>query len=1049
MASRSKPVRPRSPYASVKRTVAPTPAAAVQLPAPVVETALLSGEQVDLLETYFGEENYAELQALARQAASRSVRGGPRVLVIPGTMGTKLGIPGGHLFGLDDSLWLDPGEISRGGLLRLSLRGGDARVTALEPLLLFYLKLKLRLRAAGFDADFWGYDWRQDIADTAARLAAHLKKERAGEVAIVAHSMGGLVARAALKLGAPKVSRLVMLGTPNHGSFLASQAIRATLGSVRKLAALDFTSTPEELCEKSFNTFPSTYQLLPDPKKFGKFDLYDAARWPKNGARFDADLLSKASRLQAILAPADERFHLVAGVNQNTATDLDLTEGEFVYTETLAGDGTVPLALAQLQGAATWYVDEEHGSLPNNAQVARGVIEILNTGATSQLAQDWKPARATRLEKKTTEAELRATVPDEKRRGQISAREARYLLEPLLSPVSRDHLASGTTQAATHAPALTPSAAALPRALELHRVVVGRRRQKRLEICVAEGDITEVNARAIVLGLFREVAPGGAALALDERLGGAICDFVARRMFAGNVGEVFILPTGRHPVQADLVLFAGLGAFDTFNLEVLQLVAENVVRTLIRTNVEDLATVLLGSGTGIDPKDALRHILEGFVKAIRETDESCGVRRVTFCVRDPEKCRELGAELFRLAGTDIFKEIEVNFETKVLPATVQRDRGLCAAPLTPEPAYVIVRQEGSAKGSTTYRSALLTAGAKAAVITGERQVSGAALDEKLSVLGTSAFHTGQMEAYGRELAEMVLAPDVLAVLPRMLDRPMVIVHDAMSGRVPWELINIGGKFPVLGAGLNRKYLADNLSVAKWLETRRDQPKLKMLLVVNPNRGEAGHLEGADKEGARILELFAGSPLVEITQRAGAEATRARLLQDFRSGEYDVLHYAGHAFFDPEKPSRSGILCRGGEVLSGADLASLGNLPNLVVFNACESGRVRSAAKPGGKRSAKAEKPEKAFEVRARENTGLAESFLRGGVANYVGTYWPVGDDAAKEFAGAFYTALLRGESVGTALSGARLLVRDKTGQVDWADYIHYGNHHFVLKKTKS
>ena len=110
-----------------------------------------------------------------------------------------------------------------------------------------------------------------------------------------------------------------------------------------------------------------------------------------------------------------------------------------------------------------------------------------------------------------------------------------------------------------------------------------------------------------------------------------------------------------------------------------------------------------------------------------------------------------------------------------------------------------------------------------------------------------------------------------------------------------------------------------------------------------------------KEGARVRELFAAHPSVKITERRESQATKSVLLDDFRSGQYDVLHYAGHAGFDRAQPSRSGILCHGGAVLSGADLASLGKLPSLILFfNACESGRVRKAGpapkpKPLGKR----------------------------------------------------------------------------------------------------
>lgn len=1034
--SRVSRARARSAASAADVSPAPSPRlpSGFNLSSAEIEKALVAGTHVALLEAYFGEDNYAELHMLARQAASRTVRGGQRVLILPGTMGTKLGVPGAGLFGTSDVLWLDPIDIAMGRLDQLSLRGGNSAIKALEPIYLYYLKLKFRLRSAGLDADFWGYDWRQDIDDTSDKLVAALAKEPAKEIYLVAHSMGGLISRAALKKDGSKVKRLVMLGTPNHGAFLAAQAIRGTLGSIRKLATLDLRHTPEELCEQAFNTFPSTYELLPDPEKFSKFDLFDPNFWPKGGAAFDSKLLANARRTQSLLAPSDERFALIAGVNQKTVVDIDSVGGDFVYSENQAGDGTVPLDLALLSGTPTWYVEEEHGSLPNNAAVARAVTDILNTGTTQQLPQEWHGDRCA-PGRKISDTELRAAFPDSKRRGEISSREFREILAPFLSSDANDSVPNPATTIAMAAPF------ASVRPLELNQVVVGRRRQKRLEICIAEGDVTEVNSRAIVLGLFREVAPGGAALALDERLDGAIAEFVNRRMFSGNVGELFILPTGRHPIQADLVLFAGLGAFDNFNFEILQLVAENTIRTLIRTNVEDFATVLLGSGTGIESVDSLRHLLEGFVKGIRDVDTDAGVRRVTFCVRDPDKCREIGAELFRLAGTGLFADIEVSFETKVLPATIVRDRGLqpVAGPALTEPAYLIVRQEGTSADTLLFRSSLLTAGAKATVITGQRTVSASALAKQLRVLGTTSFGADDMDGLGETLAKELLSDEVLAVLPSVADGSLIIVHDAAAGRIPWELLHVGGHTPVLEGGITRRYLADNLSVAKWLESRRQHPKLKMLLVVNPSRGESMSLEGAEEEGKRVQKLFATDPSIEITLRAGAQATRAALIQDFRSGEYDLVHYAGHAYFDAQEPSRSGILCHGQEVLSGADLAGLGNLPNLVVFNACESARIRSAsAKP--KPADLAPKVEKA--------TGMAEAFLRGGVANYVGTYWSVGDAAAVTFANTFYPALLRGLTVGDALLAARREVKAKDGTVDWADYIHYGNQNFVLK-TKS
>jgi hypothetical protein len=574
---------------------------------------------------------------------------------------------------------------------------------------------------------------------------------------------------------------------------------------------------------------------------------------------------------------------------------------------------------------------------------------------------------------------------------------------------------------------------------ELHfdSLVIGRRRQHRLDICLAKGDITQANARAIVLGFFREVTPGGAARAIDLRMDGAISEMVARRMFAGNVGEVFVLPTGRHPVRADLVLFAGLGTFDNFQLETLQLVAENTIRTLIRSDVEDFATVLLGGNSGQNVAAALEHLLRGFVSGLLDADRDYRFRRITLCEMDPDRFMDIRRELYRLAGTPLLADVEVTFDERELPASEPIKapvRGSIAIGASAG-NYLIVRQEAAKGDRLLFRSSLLTAGAKATVITGERPVSAKVLTQFLAQIESNKFTPGALPQYGSRLAKLLLADEVLAVLPTQLDRQLVIVHDGPSSRLPWETLNLGGRFPAVTSGLSRCYLADNLSVAKWLESRRKKPVLEVLLVVNPTLD----LPGADLEGNRVQQLLGEGLTARLTTRRGDEATKDALLADFCSGKYDLVHYAGHAFFDPAVPSRSGILCAGRVVLSGADLTGIGSLPNLVVFNACEAGRIRGNV---DLKNRKLDIPR-----RMERAVGLAESFLRGGIANYVGTYWPVGDAAAERFSVVLYKGLLGGESIGAALLMARNEVRSlKPTTVDWADYIHYGDFNFTLKQ---
>ena len=120
------------------------------------------------------------------------------------------------------------------------------------------------------------------------------------------------------------------------------------------------------------------------------------------------------------------------------------------------------------------------------------------------------------------------------------------------------------------------------------------------------------------------------------------------------------------------------------------------------------------------------------------------------------------------------------------------------------------------------------------------------------------------------------------------------------------------------------------------------------------------------------------------------------------------------------------------MLRGRDVAELPRAPALVFFNACESARIRRRDL-SRKRSGE-----------LRLTAGVAEALLRGGVAQFVGTYWSVGDEGAARFATTFYRALLAHLPIGTAVDTARRELA-KAGLVDWADYLHFGARNFQLK----
>jgi len=992
-----------------------------------IEQALVTGDHVPELEAYFGELLYEELSKLATTAQARARRGGPRVLILPGIMGSKLGVPGRFL---DDVIWMDPLDVALGNLTALALNGKASPIRPLGVMLFAYLKLKLTLKLAGFDADFHPFDWRRDIAELGNELAQRIKSER-GEVSLVAHSMGGLVSRAALKAGA-SVKRLVMLGTPNYGSFAVPQALRGTYPLVRKIAALDTRHSPEELA-RVFGTFAGLYQMMPSAEKWGGIDLLDAAGWPKRGPRPRADLLELVADFSRQLAAPSERFVLIAGVNRETIVDLKSIDDEFVYTTTRAGDGTVPLEFARLADVATYFVDEEHGSLPNHSAVGRAVVDLLRGETTRELPTTWTPPMRSSARTQTDRA-LQIDPYGGRRGAQISLSERREIAAEFASPKTTRTADAMMMQGPnlTHDPALD-------------HVVVGRRKQRRIDLTLAFGNITDVDARAYVLGVFRDVIPTGPAVEIDKRLGGAVTEFTSRRMLSGNVGQTFVMPVGRSTLRTDMVLFAGLGAFDTFTADAQQLAAENVIRVFARTRVEEFATLMFGVGSGRAMTDSLANMIAGFLRGLSEADGQQRFRRIILCERDADRYEELKQGLYQLAGTPLFQDVEITITEETVQTTITTVED-CATPkramLGGDPIYLMVRQapRSSESSRAVVEAALLGADGKAAVFSETLPLVTAELDEQLERIKTTDFAFASLAEYGEKLANLVVPPGIRKLLSMMKNRHLIVVHDAPSSRIPWETLHLREGddptwSPALSSGLTRRYLAGNLSIAKWLEERREDAMLDVLLVYNPTQD----LPGADREGKRLYDAIGSQPSVRIRSLAGREATRARLLDEFRSGAYDVIHYAGHAFFDADVPERSGIICAGGEYLTGADLATLGSLPSLIVFNACEAARLRRRESAADERSVK---------HLLTRTTSFAEAFLRGGAANYIGTYWPVDDRAASVFAETLYAALLSGAAVSKALLDARrALHREKL--LDWADYIHYGSPDFVVKRRRA
>ncbi|MBA3806534.1 MAG: hypothetical protein H0X14_12580, partial [Acidobacteria bacterium] len=166
-------------------------------------------EQEKALRAHLGDERYQRMHSMAlKRNVTRSVRDRSKekrnVVVIHGIMGAELSVSTG---GDGDLTWVNAFRVMRGWLDRLRL-SDDGRseysprfkVRASGIMKRHYGELLLTLAENWNVRAFW-FDWRKDLNLAADELNTKINGwfNQNDPVHIVAHSMGGLVARTFIK----------------------------------------------------------------------------------------------------------------------------------------------------------------------------------------------------------------------------------------------------------------------------------------------------------------------------------------------------------------------------------------------------------------------------------------------------------------------------------------------------------------------------------------------------------------------------------------------------------------------------------------------------------------------------------------------------------------------------------------------------------------------------------------------------------------------------------------------------------------------------------
>lgn len=1071
-------------------------------------------EERELVE-HLGEDRFQRLQRTILRGGQRGTRAGARgnVIVLPGIMGSELCVVDGTSFG--PRIWLHAARLVVGAAAGLWLAAdgaspyqGKPPVGASGILKRPYGELLVSL-AADWNVRAFSFDWRKALATSADALRDRIVAEfgATAPVHLVAHSMGGLVARTFVAKhaeqwkamwdaegGGQRGGRLVMLGTPNGGSWAIPQVITGLEGLVRKLGLIDVVHSKRDVL-RILNSFLGTVQMLPSP--IGRPEreaLYQAATWgdldiPQ--AHLDAALVHH--RLLASDAAIDERMVYVAGANVPTLDGVDASHvrDKDRYRATLAGDGRVTHELGRLVRSndyevQRYFVEASHGGLTEAPPVLDALNELMETGRTKRLAGEAPAKRGPadpaalreEIERQTSEELARLEDLVDATAGGAEARGSRRFGGDQERQIE-DELVRGVLATEGDAPA--PPKPPFPPAKISIRLVCGR-----LDAVDEVEGLDSVDALAV--GHYADVTPQAAEAALDEAISSVgaaappplaerlLTRFTERGILRGRLGEPFFLPDPRAGQR--VIALAGMGEPGRFGAPELTVLARELCWSLGRMGRKHLATVLIGAGTGnLEPASAIEAWIRGIKRALTGSVEGDAHRlaQITFVEEDPRKILEL-QEALEAAVTELregdrlhitfsgVKDLDAIHEDARQRALEEVDRqwrqgteGVDPHDRPPTRITLSMDPDGS------YRFGAITESASVperTVKIDAELVEGA--NQRLSEEGDLVKQVG----YGDALRLLLFPADLSAQLSS--PAPLVMLLDEKTARLHWEMAATApaGALQIPGLAVESAqrvtedelldgFLGTGRGFTRQLRTRFAPPPeppppprqvLRVLVVADP--AEDQPLSGAREEGNAVAQLFErfntvhadGPNRVEVVVLLGPlQASRIEVLTLLLQHTFDVLHFAGHCVYDQDDPQRSGWIFSGGERLATSELSRIDRVPKLVISNACESGVTADDALSASSDLA----------------PSFAGAFFDRGVSNFVCTAWPVNDAAAREFALVLYGRLLAlpdqeggkapavAARMSEAMQDARRAVAGKPyGARTWGAYQHYGNPNF-------
>lgn len=934
------------------------------------------------------------------------------VVLLPGIMGSNLSDG-------NNKLWLNYFNILGGGLLDLD-NTHDSKIVADSVVKSSYKRLYDSLTEK-YDVVIYPFDWRMQLGECASKFDIKIKElMRLGQpIKIIGHSMGGVLVRDFIikhpltwqELNDSKDFQLVFLGSPLQGSFRILTVLFGEDAIINKLSMLDLKHTKKELLSM-FSKFEGILSLLPINKNevenndFSNIrtwenmsEVFNKKDWPLPGK--DELKRFKTYRDQIInqLDSIDySNMAYIAGKDKMTPSgyfkEEILKDKELHFLYTSRGDQSVtwdsiPKQLKEKK--SVYYTRTSHGMLANDPDIFEGIEEILSTGSTSLLSKKEFILRA-------GEEELFRAEPE----NDFDLSETAF---------ENAILGINTVELSNEEP---------------------------LEVTVSNGDL-HYTSYPILAGHFINDGILYAEKTIDTYLDFGLTAKHKLGLYPGNIGTNSIF-SGNVEREFEGAIIVGLG--EPGNLTSFQLantVEQGVANYLLRIKGQKdvkekigISALTIGRGYGgLSVENSLKAIIEGVVHANKkiaslENENLRTIQHIEFIELYSNKALSCMYALNKIVTKEHLEHNIIIGNKRIKPLLGIRKR----TPLDNSEDWwnrITVKYKAATENSEEPSSMVFGAS------TGDSReeenqlyCSTPLIDLFISEISTANSWSPRT---AKTLFELLIPNELKEKLKRKGNISWIL--DTNTASYPWELLQdntIHAKPLCINAGMIRQ-----LSTSEYRKNIKRVTKEGALIIADPIlNGFNSQLPGAAKEGEEVTNTLKthGYPTTSIIHQ-NAE----KIVLDFFSNEYSIIHLAGHGVYKPKSPKKSGMVIGKGLFLTVFEIQQMAVVPDLVFVNCCHLG----STKPDD---------ENYYKNRYKLAANIGTELIKIGVKAVIAAGWAVDDQAALDFAKKFYDGMFSGENFGDAVKNARKFIYDNynTKNNTWGAYQCYGDPFFKFAK---